>query len=189
MAVRLAVYMKDVIQQALLERAFGERQKAINAAKAGLGDKVYKEMYTLKERRFMVQAPDGFLPQLTSVRVQFAGDFAHLSLSAPRPGASEQRTKKYDANHPYTDTFRDLNAKQKELEADRRQAKAELRAKLDSVSTVARLIEVWPEVRPFAAKFLEKKVAEKKLPVIQNDALNNTFKLPVEPAKTRSRRA
>lgn len=179
MAVRLAVYMKDTILQKLLARGFDAREKALKAEVRALGEKVYADNYNATERRLMASLPPDLLPSAEGARIKFAGENGYVDWGDPRPVAAQRPWHAYNATHPFTDTWRAIKKKREALATEQNAAKREARVKLDSCSTVGRLIEVWPEVKPFAERFLR---VEKKdqLPIPNNDALNAKFGLPVD---------
>lgn len=187
-SIRLAVYMKDSILDALMERAFKERRDALKARKLALGDKVYKRLYTAAEIKAIKKVAGEFIRTRTGLNVKFGGDFCNVSWGEDRPSSREREgTLILNASDPLTDEYRDIEADKKKLGEDERRAKLEAQGKLNSASTVQRLIEIWPEVKPLAEPYL--KVKRAPLPVLQNDVLNKTFKLPVEPVKKVAKKA
>lgn len=183
-SVRLTEYMRDAIKNALLERAFGERDKALEAGKKKLADDIYKHLYPAPLLRKMKALPNGFLPKDDDQRVKFGGDFERVSWGDQRIVASEYKgnAQVFDANHPFTDRYRDLKAVESKLEGEKREARAKANAALKNATTVGKLIAIWPEVKPFVEKYV-RKATPAPLPVVQTAVLNKTFDLPVPPVK------
>jgi hypothetical protein len=180
-AIRLAVYMKDSILMALTEHAFKTRDDALTAEKVELGKKVYEQMYTAEERRLMAKLPADFLGTEHYQRVKFGGDYTNLPLGGEHRVANGRGAPVFSASHEFTDIYRDIDKREKLLAQEKKQARVEAKAKLNSASTVQRLIDIWPEVRPFAEPYLKTK--KTTLPVPVNDVLNRKFNLPVSDAK------
>lgn len=85
----------------------------------------------------------------------------------------------FDASHPLTKRFTELRNAREDLKTEIERARNSIRATLDSVSTVQRLIVLWPEVEAFARVYLdEKRAASVLLPVIAREQLNETLGLP-----------
>lgn len=183
-SVRLTEYMRDAIKDALLERAFGERDKALEAGKKKLADDIYKHLYPAPLLRKMKTLPNGFLPKDDDQRVKFAGDFTRVCWGDQRIVASEYKgnAQVFDANHPFTDRYRDLKAVESKLEGEKREARAKADAALKNATTVGKLIAIWPEVKPFVEKYV-RKATPAPLPVVQTAVLNKTFDLPVPVVK------
>lgn len=185
-SVRLTEYMRDSIKDALLERAFGERDKAIAADELKLADDIYKHLYPAPLLRKMKALPNGFLPKDDDQRCKFGGDFERVSWGEPyRIVAAENRNNAvvFDANHPFTDRYRDIKNRKAKLEEEKREARAKANAALKNATTVGKLLAIWPEVKPFVEKYLKKATTAAQLPVVQTAVLNKTFDLPVPPVK------
>lgn len=182
MSVRLAVFMKDQIIRDLAKRAFGKLEDELAAERTALAKKVYADTYPKADLVKMNALPSDFLDTSDYIKAQFGGDMKSLYLGEHRRIAAGRKVRTYPATHAFTDIHRDLDRREKKVAADKKQAKFEARSKLNSVTTVHRLIEVWPEVEPFAQVYLEARKKAAQLPVIQNDALNARFGLPI-PAK------
>ena len=97
-----------------------------------------------------------------------------------QPGVSTGTTLDvFDADHKFSIECTKLLASREDLKNEIARVKASTRATLESVTTIQKLIEMWPEVEPFAAPFLNpKKAAEQLLPVVQRDSLNDALGLP-----------
>src|SRR5690606_20734731 len=84
--------------------------------------------------------------------------------------------KVYDDQHKFSQRFQELDERKKALEGDYGTAKRQIATALASVGTIKRLIEVWPEVAPFAKPFDE---GPRNLPSLPTDKLNELLDLPV----------
>ncbi len=150
--------------------------------------------------------PDTWTSGDYEIRIQFAGETIELSKyyglgnryhSYELPGitytADSERQQwvyppKYqpyhanyivDARHKLNDEYNKLLGFRKDLEKEISTVTATTRATLNSVTSIQKLIILWPEVEAFASKFLtEKAVANQMLPVIQREKLNDVLGLP-----------
>lgn len=85
----------------------------------------------------------------------------------------------YDAAHDFSKRAEQLADARSDLIKEIESAQASTRSTLEQVSTVQRLIVLWPEVEPFARAYLNEETAAKALlPVIARERLNETLGLP-----------
>lgn len=157
MAVRLTNYIREQVLNAVLKHAFEAREKALEAEKFALGDAVYNDIYPEPLRKQMAALPDGFLPTDGDVKVQFEGQrFTRVYFGERRRIAKSHEynaARVYDAKHPLTARYDAWKKAQDDLDAEKSKAKSSAEAVLNSVTTVKKLIEVWPEVEQFARPF------------------------------------
>lgn len=186
MAVRLSNYIRKQVLNAVLKHAFEAREKALEAEKFALGDAVYNDIYPEPLRKQMDALPDGFLPTGGDVKVQFEGQrFTHVYFGERRRIAKSHEYNAavvYDAKHPLTVRYDAWKKAQDDLDAEKSKAKSSAEAVLESVTTVNKLIQVWPEVeqfaRPFAVESPSRAIA---LPIKD---LNARLGLPPQTAST-----
>ena len=186
MAVRLTNFIREQILAAVLKHAFEAREKALEAEKFALGDAVYNDIYPEPLRKQMAALPDGFLPTDSDVKVQFEGQrFTHVYFGERRRIARTHEynaARVYEAKHPLTVRYDAWKKAQDDLNAEKSKAKSSAEAVLGSVTTVKKLIEVWPEVeqfaRPFAVESPSRAIA---LPIKD---LNKSLGLPPKVAAT-----
>lgn len=75
-------------------------------------------------------------------------------LAVERPAQrAQEAVRVYDAKHPLTARYDAWKKAQDDLDAEKSKAKSSAEAVLNSVTTVKKLIEVWPEVEQFARPF------------------------------------
>lgn len=191
--VRLSTDIKREIASALLSRAFDEREAALDAEFTALGVLIYNDTYSREEQELMAKLPADFLDTLEGQRAQFAGEWERVPWGENRRVAHGRGVVNYPARHPFTDTYRDIKKRRTALKDERERARREALCMLSQATTINRLIELWPEVKPFAEKYLKKEKAKSLLPVLRTEVLNQKFKLPVSssektPAKTKKAR-
>ena len=182
MSVRLNDVIRAQILEAVLQHAFGEREKKLAAERLAMGDYAYKDVYDAKLRRQMAAMPAGFLPENDDLGIQFEGiGFTRLPLAEPRRIADSHRcgaAKVYDSDHQLTLRYRDRSEARDAVGAERREARIRAKTVLGSVTTVKKLIEVWPEVRQFAEPWLVESPSRALALPIQD--LNRALGLPPE---------
>lgn len=92
-----------------------------------------------------------------------------------RPGKSGLMLS---SDHPLTVQFEKLEAREKELQLRKSNLRAEVRAVVDSVTTINKLLSVWPEAKellPASAK-----PQTKNLPSVNVESLNAAIGLPTD---------
>ncbi len=180
--VRLTKYVREQILNALLAHAFDAREKALEAEKFALGDAVYNDIYPEPLRKQMAALPDGFLLTDSDVKVQFDGQrFTHVYFGERRLIAKSHEysaARVYDAKHPLTARYDAWKKAKDDLDTEKSKAKSSAEAVLGSVTTVKKLIDVWPEVEPFAAPFNKESPCRAVAVPIQK--LNAALGLPTE---------
>lgn len=184
MAVRLTNFIREQILDAVLKHAFAEREKALEAEKHALGDAVYNDTYPEPLRKQMAALPEGFLPTDSDLRVQFEGHrFTHVYFGERRRVAKchdYSAARVYDEKHPLTLRYEAWKKAQDELGAEKSKAKSSAEAVLGSVTTVNKLIQVWPEVEQFARPFAKESPSRAiALPIKE---LNQSLGLPPKSA-------
>lgn len=199
MTLRLTNYTRKQIALAILRHRFNDEIVALTADRAALADAVYNEVYSKPERERMASLPAGWLPECYSIRVQFGSSGRSYEVvpfsgvfydetSKYRAAAVEQQTRRllsrhvngcvkvFTEDHPLSLTAVDLKSRLDDIASRASHASRQVDAALASVSTIGRLIEVWPEVEPFAKRF---DTSPQKLPAVQTDKLNKLLDLPV----------
>ncbi|MBW5406898.1 Nmad5 family putative nucleotide modification protein [Morganella morganii] len=82
------------------------------------------------------------------------------------------------ADHELSKRFTLLNEKEALIQKKEDEIKANVKAALNSVSTIKRLIDVWPEAKELIPDDINKTTAT--LPAVQVEDLNNLIGLPTE---------
>lgn len=184
--VRLSNDLRDKIAKELMARAFDKREAALKQTEGKLAKDIYLSLYPAAVRRKMTSLGQHFFETTSHITVQAGGDFIRLNLPEAFDGKREQVLigehhsgyhhvmEVYDAKHEFTNRIRTLQYAKTKLKEDKEQARAEVRGALFSVSTVNRLIKVWPEVEPVVKKLVPTKSG---LPALPIEALNSRFGL------------
>lgn len=199
MAARLTKEIREAIAKDLIKHRFEYTVKGVYAERAALADAVYRDIYTKAHRDQIEALPEGMLPSVDEVSVNFGTSFTHVYFSGYTYGdlnkiISADRTssyrrvhyehkggsvKVYDATHKLAIEYERLRGVVGDLVKEVDEARRAALAAMASVGTVNRLIEVWPEIEPFAKRF---DTERPQLPMIQTDQLNKILDLPVSGA-------
>lgn len=89
-----------------------------------------------------------------------------------------QCVKVYDATDPIAQAHMELVRDLEDLQSEMRAAKLSAKTAMESVTTVKKLIEVWPEVEEFAKHYLDNGERKAILPAIPRAQLNQALGLP-----------
>jgi hypothetical protein len=207
-SVKLTNYIRDRIVDDLLEHRFKDFYAETVKALAGLADRVYKDVYDASARRKISHLPEGWLPEANCIGAQFGeGDRGYTQLDfdgmthvdnlrasfRPRVFVNPPRefrrvlskhkggcAAKYPKAHELSQawfTIANGVAEQHGLHAEARKL---ARRGVEQVTTIGKLIEVWPEVEQFARRHVGAGlgVTDRTLPVPQLAALNTALRLP-----------
>lgn len=199
---RLTSSIRDSILKELQTYAFLERAQAQIDAEIAFSVAVFEDVYG-PHLDMIKAAPDGFFPMDDDFKVYFEYDCQQLNFNAgfdysvdaqwrgfgvrarenanrrmPYKAQSNQAVKKYDLTHPLTAQFLKLKADRETLVAEISKATRTAKATLESVTTISKLIDVWPEARVFAEKYQIDGERKAILPTIPRRELNNALGLP-----------
>lgn len=200
MGTKLTNWMREAIVKAVVAHRFAEPAMAIVARRAALAAKVYDDLYSAADQKKMAALPRGWLPESNDMYVKFgAGSYDRLPFNGSTYGNVSSVTPKletakrriiadhdggcvrtFDGTNPICSEYDLIEAEHKELSAQIQSATKQAEAAVASVSTVKRLIDLWPEIEPFASKYEDE--AKPNLPALPTAQLNALFKLPVAEA-------
>lgn len=201
MSTRLTNTSRERIAHAVLTHRFQEPVEALIADRAAFAEEVYNDVYRKADREKMAALPKGWLPETNAINVQFGetgrsyeslqftgaiyGGVATTRKPDDKREKIERRafsnrvhgcTKVYDANHRLAKKYADLDMRFTDLKTAFEAAKRQVELAIASASTINRLVEMWPEVEPFARSFDNQPL---KVPALQTAKLNEILDLPV----------
>jgi hypothetical protein len=200
MSTRLTNELRDKIAADILRHRFTEQVDALIADRAVFADAIYTDIFRKSDREKMAALPKGWLPEETSIGAQFgeaSGRYENVNfngffygklsgLRTTREGETVTRrvpykhrtgcAKVYDDAHKLTQRHMELSDRLTTLTEEYSAAKRQTMAALHSASTIKRLVEAWPEVAPFTAKYEN---APSQLPSVPVAKLNEMLGLPV----------
>lgn len=154
-SVRLTDHIRELICKDIIDHSFGAQGKKIYADRMALANMVYERKYDTATRSKMNALPQGWLDTDIYVGVQFGeGRFNYCRL----PMSKAQRFPHEDCGKTLlrleaTDDLAVEHERISQVEAawksETAQRGAEVKAILNSVSTMKQLLDTWPEVKPF----------------------------------------
>jgi len=197
---RLTNDTRENIRTALINQRFADEYTALRAEFAAFALDVYNDVFNPSTRRKMEELPAGWLQKDDDIKINFdvPGErgYCQLNFNGTVSGLSSSIgtcpetvhrlfphnkhgvcCKSYERGHALSIRYAALTERRIDLEATKDAAKTKLTAALWSLTTVEKLIEIWPDAEPFAAPFLAGKVPN--LPSVPVAALNEILRLPV----------
>lgn len=207
-STRLTNSIRDSLMEALMRRAFKAQCEDWAQRFGKFVLKVHADVYGDDLKR-MEALPEGWLPKSREIKVRIAGESIRLSTtgewgangySAKWPDEfracdasknniklmvhtyhnNDREAKVYDARHQIASEYSGFMNELTDLQEKIGGAKRTARAALDSVHTIQKLIEVWPEVEVFAKEYLVHGERKALLPDIPRAQLNSVLGLPPE---------
>lgn len=195
---RLTNNIRAGIVSRLIAHRFQEEFSALAAEHAAVALAAYRKVFTADEIALMDSLPDGWLPCEMGFDVRVSGRRYHLSFGGnglswlafaglEKPGHKVFRVPtniKHSGRLSFAEDSQigrvidEHFVRVSGLEGRIAGARRAATTAVESVSTAAALLKVWPEVEPF----LPKGSAPAKLPAIKVSELNAALGLPVEDA-------
>lgn len=201
MGTKLTNWMREEIVKAVVRHRFSEPAMAIVRRRAALAAKVYDDLYSPADQKKMAALPNGWLPEGDDLyaqfgvggydRIAFSGaTYGNLAKVIAEPLESHSRrfafehargrcSKSYEGTHALAIEHEAIASDQKALGEQIETATKQATAAVASATTVKRLIDLWPEIEPFAVRY---ETERPPLPALPTDQLNAMFKLPVSEA-------
>jgi hypothetical protein len=192
--MKLTNDIRGAILRALLAHRFQAEYDAIARETAAFARRVYDYRFGA-DLKVMAGLPEGWLLEVDAIpcafdgrsaRLNFSGEHgAYAAIKRPDPvllpvTCASTRAHRFVSlahDHELTRDFNAVSAKWMAFKQSFSAAQRQADTALSAASTIKRLVDVWPEVEPFARKYVTTKP---QLPAIPTDALNATFRLPPE---------
>lgn len=183
MSKRLSLDLRNKIETNVMKSVYGERRLALENRKKSLGDALYRKVIGEHEQTMMAM-PDGYFMKSSecciTVKQKKHGETRHwLSFSVERLlpatvrlfGTPLATIDLAETNDGFAREFSAIENEEEALRNAESELKQSLRPVLESVASVKKLLEVWPEAKDFLP---EDAVAETRhnLPAVVVDDLN-----------------
>lgn len=184
MYIRITEHTRKTITHRLLQHAYEKDEKALQRQEHDLGMKVYRRLYSASERKHMNALPEGWLHETDVIRVSVGAGNYLLSLPGnvriPRFALYDYRPLETvnDADKSLATAIKAHHAAREKLKGARRETQQKTNATIKSFSTLNRLLQAWPEIKPFTDQ-LGYDVDKKSLPAVIPTELNASLGLPV----------
>jgi len=151
---RLTNEIRRQIITKLLDHGFSKRHAALRAEENALALELYNDIYSPEIQAQMQALPAGFLQARSTILCQFGNDCGVLFFKGDAGKRMAEKhvglvAKVYSVNSHFAMKYAELDFKKKMLSEERIQAKSTADGILYSVHTVEKLLEAWPECKPF----------------------------------------
>lgn len=190
---RLNNTKRGEILEAVITARFGEEFNKINKQYADFANKVYEDHFK-KDLKKMESLPNGWLEKSQYIYGQLGttsyacltfsglhrrgigcnGFFKNKEDCVYRVFKNKGNTFNYEQTHEFVTEFDDLNNYLERFDEEVSKAQIKTMAVLNKHQTVKKLLETWPEIKPF----IPKEDAPVQLPAIPVDELNKILQLP-----------
>lgn len=174
---------RKLLLDAILKDRFEAEEAALRADQAALAEDIYNLTYTEAQRAAMEQFPEGFFYRSSTVYFDIGGDWRDLELQKERPVSAVNRYQtsvapSFAKSSPIGKRFLNLEKREQAIEESKYELAAQIRAVLNSVTTLKRLIAVWPEVEVYVLRLFPSGVEKTSALVPSTSALNKALHLP-----------
>lgn len=152
-SIRLTDSIRRTIKSRVIEHGFKERETKLTEAEHALAVRVYERLYSEQDRAILETAPEDFFDTTTAVTLYIDGLHYSLNLPARRRVAANRERFSLTSKDKMASAIVDYRQQARALAEKRRDAETQAWAVLSSAGTLAKLIQVWPEVESFTADF------------------------------------
>lgn len=179
--VKLTNGIRESVLHQLLKHRFEKEEQELKAAQEQLALDAYDMLLPEALRKQLEALPEGFVPTNTEVRVKFGDTRYYSHLNFPKGvskrvrSADNSKTFLLEPDHPIYIRHFELEARESALKEAKDLARSQANAALNSVTTVAKLVSVWPEVAPFVQKYID--APKPTLPALPIPSLNQMLNL------------
>lgn len=201
---RLTHHIREKLLKDLIMRSFQAKAQAQVDAQKVFAAEVYRACFTEKEHKLMASLPRGWLVMDDDIKVQIANEVrtfhfsgsggnsylpSELSLAGAEKGdarfpipynkySGSPVVAVFDADHPIRLMNDELRNARQDLVKAIQEATTATKKVLESVGSIKKLIEVWPEVEAFAKPYLTEGERRAILPMIPREKINAMLGLP-----------
>ena len=149
---RLTKAIKEIIIEKMCREFFKPREEAEDKAKVALADDAYSSLYSADDKKLMAEAPQGAFRYRTSIGLKFHNYSYHsyeLSKAMPFFSSDDGRTVYFKEDSEFIRRFLTIKEREVKIREDRKALTASTNAILDSVTTIPKLLSIWPEVEAY----------------------------------------
>lgn len=180
--MKLSNDIRGTILDRALKHGFDKPRDLLKRAEKAFGEMAYNDIYSKKVRDMMQALPADYLPVTSSVLCRFGATEGRALFEKPKrvPTKHDRYSavaKIFSGDHKLTQQYLELSQQQKDLNTRYKETREQIKAILDSVTTLKRLQEIWPECEPFIKDMLITK--KPALPAVPVKEVNKSLGLPV----------
>ncbi len=186
MSIKLNKSHRTRIRYELMKGKFTERTEAVTELENKLAYDVYKQSLGANYKKFM-DCPRGWFEKRSDFRVRFGGMDTRIEFGEEKNGDTIYEPLPdsmcgwgiaigvYDAEHKFTKRWVKIDAEKQAIDKEMRTMENEIDAVTESVTTVNKLRDTWPEI----ADVVNTVVGENKttLPAVNLKGLNKQLGL------------
>lgn len=175
--MRLTNQIRQDILKALLDQRFEKEQNENKRQLDALGEKIYNSVYTPELLGLMAQLPGNSFRKVSRLTARFGTDYHSFNLPKVREllHLHHQVCFEIPLDSELGKEYTDLRNKHNELNDKRSETSRKVLATLNSVTTMHKLLKVWPEVEPFVKGYL---FSSPNLPALPTQELNKLLGIP-----------
>ncbi len=196
---RLTNSIQEQLTTELLKYKFSDKAQELVEKQSTFAHKIYNDCFDKKTRDKMKRLPQGWLPEVGEVSVEFASKFTRLEFNGGNnlswnyrflfKKSFEAQNKRFPNKHKsncvkqYTALdklaleYTQIQNEISDFTTAISHTKANIQSAFSSCTTVEKLIKNWKEIEPFAKKYVE--VKGTNLPALPTEQLNKLLNLPV----------
>ena len=142
--------MRTSICAELLSRRFADQFTQLAADKVAFVEQLYDSWFTVDEMALITQSPVEWFSYTESIGFTYQGSSYTVQMSTTRRIPENHcRYRNNDLTPKMAKAWQKWKEKEKALTDKRYDLKSKCMAVMNSVTTVARLIEIWPELKSF----------------------------------------
>jgi hypothetical protein len=142
--------MRESICAELLSRRFDDQFKQLQQDKVTFAEQLYDSWFTVEEMALLTQSPVEWFSYTETIGFTYQGVSYSVDLSTTRRVPENHcRYRNNDLCPKMAKAWQKWKEKDKALTDKRYELKQKCMAVMNSVTTVARLIEIWPELKTF----------------------------------------
>lgn len=185
---------RDIIGQTIVEAKFGPLDAALTAQETALAQRVYDSLYDDKTKKWIAEAPSGWLSTTSSIKCNVAGlsvsvSFGYLPQSNHRVhkpvttkhAAGWDTIKTFPAGDTLGEEIRAHALAKEEHKRLRSGAYRQVATALASLRTFEAALKAWPEAETFIKPRMQTRCVEVPgLPAVKMADLNTLLGLPPE---------
>lgn len=184
--MKLTKQLKEKIAEDILNHRFKADEQKLKAERHALAVAIYNERYNKADRDLMATLEDGWLPESDDFRARIGGNFDVFILPEKKRFRYRDGQHRFgpvlvaiDEDHKLSKRYDELTGREGDAKKARKASEVDVWAILNSVSTVDKLRDRWPE----AIKIIDPIIATvpkstANLPAIPMPELNARLKLP-----------
>lgn len=184
--MKLTQYHRDEIRRKLIGSRFNDRQKELDTREHVLATDIYSGRYSLSDRKLIDSLPEGWLPRVAKIQVtvdrenrtlRFVDRTVPVLARDWYYGDESKPLSVIDGTSTSGLQYYSIRNAGNGLIEEKKKLRQNIDAVLSSVTTTAKLIEAWPEIKCIVQEVYQVRAGD-MLPTVQVTELNKVLGLP-----------